>query len=475
MLLHEFFIKESVGFPNRKAGDGFINPKDPNDKAEFVELLLYPDGALAFEDPAQRDEFMSNFDSQVTGKVYYINKPNSSMLGLYIVHMLTDAGDEYYVRYVKNITNPAGVLTAIPANLKSAGHGGYSYGSDTAQKERYSIKPSNVFTTDAPLSPEQIPAAIAKVPDGIPQDLQKQMVDYLTALAAGNKEFVIEGGEKYRGAHENYTGEFAAPIAIIRGQVDNMDVQNRAEETLLGGQKFADCKIVFPMGVSTLLVDSFVEAPNGRRVGVSSKAKTGSGAAASLEGLYKTIQDQKDNPAFQDTLKNYPQVINFINTVVENSAIDGYLMILRQQELINQQEDQLLRDMIGNTKQGRGLANTFEMLTPDLQKVVASYGADTDNPRYNIVYHVTAGLARQLGEKLGEMPITEAVKDILNYSTMVQIYAGTSKAGDNIKINSFKMVWPPEYDGVVKVDTAKNFTGTEIRGKISFKMPAAKK
>jgi hypothetical protein len=394
---------------------------------------------------------------------------------LYIVHMLTDAGDEYYVRYVKNITNPAGVLTAIPANLKSAGHGGYSYGSDTAQKERYSIKPSNVFTTDAPLSPEQIPAAIAKVPDGIPQDLQKQMVDYLTALAAGNKEFVIEGGEKYRGAHENYTGEFAAPIAIIRGQVDNMDVQNRAEETLLGGQKFADCKIVFPMGVSTLLVDSFVEAPNGRRVGVSSKAKTGSGAAASLEGLYKTIQDQKDNPAFQDTLKNYPQVINFINTVVENSAIDGYLMILRQQELINQQEDQLLRDMIGNTKQGRGLANTFEMLTPDLQKVVASYGADTDNPRYNIVYHVTAGLARQLGEKLGEMPITEAVKDILNYSTMVQIYAGTSKAGDDIKINSFKMVWPPEYDGVVKVDTAKNFTGTEIRGKISFKMPAAKK
>jgi len=475
MLLHEFFIKESVGFPNRKAGDGFINPKDPNDKAEFVELLLYPDGALAFEDPAQRDEFMSNFDSQVTGKVYYINKPNSSMLGLYIVHMLTDAGDEYYVRYVKNITNPAGVLTAIPANLKSAGHGGYSYGSATAQKERYSIKPSNVFTTDAPLSPEQIPAAIAKVPDGIPQDLQKQMVDYLTALAAGNKEFVIEGGEKYRGAHENYTGEFAAPIAIIRGQVDNMDVQNRAEETLLGGQKFADCKIVFPMGVSTLLVDSFVEAPNGRRVGVSSKAKTGSGAAASLEGLYKTIQDQKKNPAFQDTLKKYPQVINFINTVVENSAIDGYLMMLRQQELINQQEDQLLRDMIGNTKQGRGLANTFEMLTPDLQKVVASYGADTDNPRYNIVYHVTAGLARQLGEKLGEMPITEAVKDILNYSTMVQIYAGTSKAGDDIKINSFKMVWPPEYDGVVKVDTAKNFTGTEIRGKISFKMPAAKK
>jgi hypothetical protein len=58
---------------------------------------------------------------------------------------------------------------------------------------------------------------------------------------------------------------------------------------------------------------------------------------------------------------------------------------------------------------------------------------------------------------------------------MVQIYAGTSKAGDDIKINSFKMVWPPEYDGVVKVDTAKNFTGTEIRGKISFKMPAAKK
>ena len=470
MLLHELFLTESVGFPNRKNGDGFINPKDPADKAQFVELLLYPDGALKFEEPDQRDGFMSDFESQVTGKVFYIDKPNSSMLGLYIVHMLTADGDEYYVRYIKSTANPAGVLTAIPANLKSAGHGGYAFGSATAQKERYSIKPSNVFKTDASLSPEQIPAAIASVTDGIPADLQKQMVDYLTALAAGNKESVIEGGEQYRSAHENYTGEFAAPIAIIRGITDNMDVQNRAEQMLLGGQKFANCKIVFPMGVSTMLVDSFVEAPNGRRVGVSSKAKTGSGAAASLEGLYKTIQDQNDNPAFQDTLKKYPQVIDFINTVVENSAIDGYLMMLRQQEIINQQEDQLLRNMIVNTKQGRGQENTFEMLTPALQSVVQTYGADTDNPRYNIVFHVTAGLARQLGTKLGEMPITEAVKDILNYSTMVQIYAGTSKAGADIKLNSFKMVWPPEYDGIVKVDTAKNFTGTEIRGKISFKL-----
>ena len=42
-------------------------------------------------------------------------------------------------------------------------------------------------------------------------------------------------------------------------------------------------------------------------------------------------------------------------------------------------------------------------------------------------------------------------------------------AGSDIKMDTFKMVWPPQYEGTVVIDTAKNFTSTEIRGKLGFK------
>ena len=67
------------------------------------------------------------------------------------------------------------------------------------------------------------------------------------------------------------------------------------------------------------------------------------------------------------------------------------------------------------------------------------------------------------------MNVTDAVKDIMNFSTIIQVYAGASKAGEDLKLNSFKMIWPPNFSGQVVIDTAKNFTATEIRGKIGFK------
>lgn len=465
MLLYDLI--ESVGFPNRKQGDEFYNPKDDSDTSTFIELILYPDGAVQFETPELRDQTLKSFQDQVKGNVYILNKPNAGTLGLYIVHMVDSTGqDDYFVKYVRSVANPAGILTDIPINIKSSGHGGYKFGSKSARKEAYAIKPANIFTSEGPYNPQDVARAIASARN-IPEDLKAQMATYLTELSKGNKDFVIQDGDKYRTVHENYTGEFAAPIAIITAQVNNQSVRQRAEQTLLGGERFANCKIIFPLSQTQKLVDSQLVAPNGRVVGVSSKAKSGGGAAASMEGLMDTIDLKRGDSDFQPVLKQYTQEIAMMETVVKNSAVEGFLILCKQEKLYDDADEKAIRDGLARAKQGQ--KTSLDQLTERLQNYISNYGADTDNPRYNILFHATAATSRLLGIKLEEMDVTGAVKAILNFSTMVQIYAGTSKSGQNIKMNSFKMVWPPQYEGEVVIDTAKNFTGTEIRGKISFK------
>lgn len=459
-------LVESVGFPNRKHGDEFYNPKDDNDKSTFVELILWPDKQIAYENPQQRDEALQYFQDNVEGKVYLVNKPNNGMLGLYIVHMISGNQDEYYVRYVKNVGNVSGLMTDIPAGVKASGHGGYKYGSASAKKEAYAIKPSNVFNSEGPYDTTQIASAIQSKQD-IPEDLKSQMVGYLSALASGNKEYVMKGGDGYRSVHENYTGEFAAPIAVITDAINNNDVRQRAENALLGGESFANCKIIFPLSATEKLVDSKLVAPNGRIVGISSKASKGGGAAASLAGLHDTIVMKSSDADFQPLLKEFAPEIDMIETVVLNSAEQGFLILAEKHGLINDQDVAVFKQGFADSK--RGKKTNVNDLTPALREVISKYGADTDNPRYNPIYHASAGVSRRLGSKLGEMNITECVKALLNFSTMCQIYAGTRKSGPDIQMDSFKMIWPPQYEGSVVIDTAKNFTGTEIRGKISFK------
>jgi hypothetical protein len=460
-------LTESVGFPNRKNGDPFYNPSDEADRSTFVELILWPDGDVkAYETTDQRDQAFQSLESQVKGKIYKMNQPNAGALGLYIVHMLTSAGeDEYYVKFVKNVANNVGT-TNIPPGVKAPGHGGYKFGSVSARKEAYAIKPSDIFKTEGPFNPADIPSKIAAGAN-IPVDLKDQMVGYLDAMSKGNKDYIIQGGNQYRTVHENYTGEFAAPMAVINAQIDNQDVRQKAETALLGGERFANCSIRFPLSSSQQLIDSELVASNGRVIGISSKAKTGGGAAASLAGLLQTINQKRSDQDFQKVLADHAEVVNLIEKVAGMSAVAGLIQVSLDQKIIDQQDASTLAE--GITKAKQGTKTTLEELTPRLQKFIKNYAADTDNPRYNIIFHATAALSRVLAIKLKDMNVTDAVKDIMNFSTIIQVYAGASKVGEDLKLNSFKMIWPPNFSGQVVIDTAKNFTATEIRGKIGFK------
>lgn len=477
MRLHELQslqLDESVGFPNRNPGAPFYNPEDPDDNVTFVKLITFPDdGRSNFATPEERDQFYDSWKKKIKGKVYQINKPFSNLLALYIVEMEDEKGkQEYFVKFIKNTINLKGLLTDIPPNVKFPGHGGYFSGTKQSRSERIPVKPSQIFTSEGPYKPEQVGKVIAKAPDTkIPEDLKQQMSEYLTKLAHGEEKIMITDGAKYESVHQKYTGEYGAPIAVIKGTVLNPHIIQLAEKKITDGNKFAAAKILYPLSSAEKLVDSFLVWPDGTKVGISSKAKKAGGAAASLDGLYDTIKKQKDNPEFRRAvIKKYPEIIDIIEIIANTSALDGLFVLLIKFRVVGKRDMEIMKSMLANIKSGHPKKNTPALLSPVLKKLYDAYAAKTELKGYNVFYHVLASAARRLERKVEELPFTEGVKAILNYSQFMQAYTQTRKKGKDLTIEGYTIVWPPRFEGHVHLETRKNFTSTEVRGgKIGFK------
>lgn len=477
MRLHEFRISkldESVGFPNRKPGAPFYNPEDPEDNVTFTQLITFPDdGRSNFANPEERDQFYEDWKKKVKGKVYQINKPFSNLLAIYIVEMEDAKGkQEYFVKFIKNTINLKGILTEIPPNVKFPGHGGYFFGAKQSKSERIPIKPSQIFKSEGPYKPADVGRIVkTQSDDKIPQDLRDQMGDYLLKLAKGEEKIMIVDGAKYESIHQKYTGEYGAPIAIIKNTVLNPHILQLAEKKVTDGNKFSAAKILYPLASSEKLVDSFLVWPDGTKVGISSKAAKSGGAAASLDGLYDTIKKQKDNPEFKKAVvQKYPEIMEIIEIIANTSALDGLLVLLLKFRVVGKHDMEVMKDMLQNIKTGQPKKNTPKLLTPVLKKLYDMYDAKTDLKGYNVFYHVLASAARRLERKVEELPFTEGVKAILNFSQFMQAYTSTRKKGPDLTIEGYTIVWPPRFEGEVHLETRKNFTSTEVRGgKVGFK------
>jgi hypothetical protein len=470
-------IDESVGFPNRKPGDTFVNPMDSADVVKFDELILLPlhdTGEIKYDSVQDMESDLEELRNQYPDSEFYmLNQAKNSLLSLYIVKLTNaDNQSEFYVLYVRDLAKPSGKLTAIPPGIKTPTHGGYNFGSKISTSERISIKPSQVLPNEGPFSIEDIIRYLEKASglSDVPDDLIAQMTGYLSSLASG-QDHVIPNGVKYESIHQKYLGEYAAPFAVSLGYVENIATLKQAENALLSGDKWQSMnQAIFPASTSGMLIDSIMT--NGTvNVGVSSKAAKGGGAAASLGGIYDVILKNQDNPEFKSrVLDVYPEIIKVIEDIVTMTAVEGLFYAATELELIDKADLTRLEQMRTSVKQGQDRAeNKMSKLTPNLRRFTKEIGADTSGARYSVFFHVTAGLAKAVGQQLNAMPIEAAIKEILNFATMVQVYMTTQRVGEDLIVKPFKFVWPPEYEGTVGVDYSKNFTSSEIRGKLSFK------
>jgi hypothetical protein len=61
--------------------------------------------------------------------------------------------------------------------------------------------------------------------------------------------------------------------------------------------------------------------------------------------------------------------------------------------------------------------------------------------------------------------------EFMKQASIVQVYTNISQKGDNVEVDNFRSVYPPQFSGVITVNGGKNYAATKIFGKLAFKMP----
>jgi hypothetical protein len=456
-------IVESRGFVARKPGDEYVDPSNRTDIATFQGLTLLPESGIEFDTHDELLAALTQFENTVDGKIFKLNAPIRSMKAAMIVNMDTPRGLEHYVLLTKDISKLEGKLTNIPAGV-IPGHGGYVMNRDVSLSERAGLKPAEVVKSDNPISPSAV-AGLLNVARATAGDTAvNQMQEYLTALAKNNGTgYVIKGGAEFVKLHQKYLGEWASPIALITGQFEPSSQLSQIEDVMLDGASVSTGKIVYNTNAAEALFDSLVKIGI-VEILISSKAAKGGGAAASLKGIQTAINRETDrfDPEFWKDSK-VAKFKNVVNTIMENSAIDGLLKVATQEDLIPASDIEKIKNgLVSKTKQ---------FVTSDaIEDMKSEYAANTNHPQYDPAKHAFAALARRLVNKLNSEDYTAIIRQILNNANVIQMYFDATPKGPDLICKGFKLVWPPQFDGQIKFYSGKFFSATEIKGRLGFKI-----
>jgi len=456
-------LTESRGFAARQPGEQFVDPTNRSDVATFQGLTLLPPNDISYANP---EELQSAFDAwkttvEDTGTTYLLNRPGALRAAL-IVTMDTPRGIERFVLFTKDNRVLEGKLTSIPPNV-IPGHGGYVMDRSRSFDERAGLKPSDVISGSRKFKPRDVVELLDAARSSAGDEPVDQMQAYLTALINNKGEnYRIKGGAKYSGLHNKYLGEWAAPIALMTTQIEPANQVSELETSMFGDHSLDLALIRYNTSVSAALVDSAL-IYGAYEISISSKSHKGGGAAASLKGLQDTVEEKSHefDAEFWSTPKNQ-KFKRVLENITKKSAIDGVLDLSVEEQIIPASDIARIKDLIDDTQAALPSSGTTELLK--------SYAANEAHPRYNLGLHYLAAVARAVVRKLNDEDYTDPVKNILNHSNIVQMNFVTSISGEDLICKTFKLIWPPVFEGKILFFADKAFSATEVKGRLGFKI-----
>lgn len=457
-------LNEARGFAGRKSGDRFINPTDSTDTATFINLTILPEEEDEYPTNSEMMNAFKSWENQTDGTVYLINKPSTRSRGVMIINMETPRGLEHFVYFTESVADLTSKVTSIKAGV-IPGHGGYILDRAASKSERAGVKPSDILKTIQTVNVKDVPNLLNAAKAAAPE-LIEQMQGYLKALAQGKGNgYVIKDGAKFSSTHQKYLGEWGCPMALITGQFDPKSKIDEMQDAMTNKKPFTKGKIQYNIGKSDALFDSTVVVEP-YEILISTKAGT-KGADASLKGLYDAMVDKKEKfPAefWKNTkAKKFQRIVSI---VMQQSAIDGILDLAELEKIITSAD----RARILQGKEFIGSKERKFVPTATLAKYMKEYKADTSHPRYKGYLHALASIARKVTEKLNNEDYTEIVKEVLNHANVVQMYFLATPKDKDLVCKGYKLVWPPKFEGRIDFQAGKNFSATEIKGKLGFRI-----
>ena len=452
-FLRESKLNEATGISGRKAGDVFQKIDDPKTELKFDQFKAFPDNKAKFDTPDEMNAQIKNIQTKIKD-IVQVNVPTKSTAAFGLAVLDGTKGKVGFIKFgrdVQQVNNPGwwknNQLTGFTPEFKSAKK--VSSGMDPASvfgkatSRKNLLNPTQVVTqVDKALGPE------FAVP--ISNMIKTKTLPTFTGMANSEK------------AIRDYFAEVFGPVALMN-DVNNITGPYKEAEKYLG-VNFSKCGIFYPTQQTNPLTDSYLIAPNGKEMGISSKGKTG--ANASIMSLAKNILDLTSNDPNNPLLKKYKFTVDVLTTLNENDYVEGPLIVAEKLKVINSKTAGLVRSLWYPKSEEKDIKKF-----PGLTKLYNVFGfkKSMNDQTFRLRFAILANLSKAVADKVNKTKgFGEGALNFLNQSQIIQAYTQTKTSEQDVVVTEIKTIYPPNFQGTLILKGGKNYSSTGAFGKIAF-------
>lgn len=452
MRFNEFktILTESRGVTARSPGETYVNVSNPEDVLTFQEVTVIPNNAPAFP---TAEEMLDAVDSVIpAGSPRFDDNNSSQGTKAALVARLTDVSgkDRYHVKYIRQVP-PQGVH-GMWDTIK-----GYKYGK-SAKTENVPIKPSDIIKDENYRKPSKlasdVKAGIQSIVKGTAYEPLIGIMNQAVELAEKGAVQPIKGGAEYSTIVAKYGGEYLGPIAITSGNIRNGDIAKMLQAYNL--KSLAGSSIKFPQDISNELVDSFIKTPKGIEIGISTKMAKGGGAASSLSGVVKQLNDE-----IRQAHPRGSQVIEILGT---DDWMGGPLKVAKMYGILNDSDVNAMYSV------SRSSTNPSDIPSAKINFLIRGQGVARDTlsrSDYRVIYHAMTAIVNAMVEKVNQdQDFIDAMKAALNNNNFLQLLTDAKVVGSDLTLNYFGK-YPAVFEGNPQLRN-KTYFATGQKGRIGF-------
>lgn len=340
-------------------------------------------------------------------------------------------------------------------------------GTSVSDKEKYPIKPSNIFA-DEKFSASKVFDEVIQNKTLQETEIGQHIIQAAEEIQAGQLPNIKDVPKQFQTAIRDYAGEYLGVLALLKG-IANFPTRDKWLEHL-GVENLDDIVIYFPPESNNPLGDSegyFQNKETGNIILISSKGGK-KGAPPSITGL-----------KIPDNLKNknrYKGEIDIIETLQNESAFNGpFVAINKLFEYAPRTIDPVIAKTLPLTENDLLLIKQFTdrkkynkrdvSSLPDKFRKVIGQGPDVKleaTPGGILHYIYSTALIKAVNQN-NALPGFETMAREILQKNFIQIFA-RPKGG----ILGFDVLWPNVEMAAGKIELYNKSSSTEIKGKLSF-------
>jgi hypothetical protein len=446
-------LEESKGLFGRNAGDKFTH----HDGREYsiVQVIAFPDAQQGrFETPEDRDATIKQFEEEHGAKIEWVNSPARNMLAFGVAQLDDqDGGHVFWGKYLQQVGMD---LMGSWANKQVPA--GWSLATKGAQKLQAGYDPQNLIKTEQVFQGSD--SIINTVYKNAPDQVKEVFKEALQNLAQGQRQVVFPEMYQQQAAVRDYFGEIMQPVALMGGVIGGQAEQ--AREVLAGGAQWRDCSVMWPMSMNAALCDSFMIAPNGQEIGISSKG--GSGAAASAKNLHDAVlkAEKEGNTDLLESVKYTADIVRVIATTDQRNGpieVGKLLGVPGIDDTLNEEISKYIAE--GKTD--------LEGMSQQATDLIANFAVKLETKGFNAGYALLSAASKTVAKLINANPqFSKGAIGLLNQSSIIQVYTNIGKSGNDAILKDFRAVYPPNFQGKVMLEGGKNYYSSRIGGKMAF-------